>query len=47
MGAKWALDAFQPDMHLSSHIHETEGLEDNVGPTKIFSVGRHGKIIEL
>ena len=46
-GAKWAIDALQPDMHLSSHIHETEGLEEDIGNTKVISVGRHGKIIEI
>jgi Icc-related predicted phosphoesterase len=46
-GVKWALDSLQPDFLLSSHMHETEGLEENVGPTKVISVGKHGKIIEI
>jgi Icc-related predicted phosphoesterase len=46
-GIKRALDSFKPDLLLSSHIHETEGLEENFGPTKIISVGKSGKIIEI
>ena len=46
-GVRWALESFQPDFLLSSHMHETEGLEENFGPTKIISVGKAGKIIEL
>ena len=46
-GVKWALDSLQPDFLLSSHMHETEGLEENVGPSKVISVGKHGKIIEI
>jgi Icc-related predicted phosphoesterase len=32
---------------LSGHIHEAEGLKDQVGKTKVFSVGEKGKIIEI
>jgi len=46
-GVRWALESFQPDFLLSAHMHETEGLEENFGPTKIISVGKAGKIIEL
>lgn len=44
---KWALESFKPDFLLSAHMHETEGLEENFGPTKIISVGKSGKILEL
>jgi Icc-related predicted phosphoesterase len=46
-GIRWAMDSFKPDIHISSHIHETEGLEENFGPTRVISVGRSGKIIEI
>ena len=42
-----AVEYFKPDMLISSHIHEGEGLEDTIGKTKVFQVGRNGKIIEI
>lgn len=42
-----AIEAFKPDIHLSGHMHETEGLEEYVGRTKVMSIGKHGKILEL
>ncbi|MEM2874386.1 MAG: metallophosphoesterase [Candidatus Nanoarchaeia archaeon] len=44
---KKAIERFKPDILISSHIHEAEGLEDNIGSTKILSVGPRGKIIEI
>ncbi|MCH7850444.1 MAG: metallophosphoesterase family protein [Nanoarchaeota archaeon] len=38
---------FKPDILIAAHIHEAEGLEDLIGKTKVFQVGRIGKIIEL
>jgi Icc-related predicted phosphoesterase len=46
-GIKWALNSFKPDILLFSHLHEVEGLEESVGSTKIISVGKNGKIIEI
>ena len=46
-GLKAAVETMQPDMLISSHIHETEGLEDTIGNTKHFSVGKKGRIIEI
>ncbi len=46
-GVRWALNSFKPNIHISSHIHEAEGLEENVGPTRVISVGKSGKIIEI
>lgn len=46
-GIKKALDEFQPDIHICGHIHETEGIEEVVGKTRVINVGRKGKIIEL
>lgn len=42
-----AIDYFQPDIFISSHIHEAEGLEEKIGKTHVFQVGRLGKIIEI
>lgn len=41
------IDYFQPDIFISSHIHEAEGLEQKIGKTKVFQVGKKGKIIEI
>lgn len=37
----------QPDVLISSHIHPAEGLEQKIGKTKIYQVGKKGKIIEI
>jgi len=42
-----AIDKFQPDIFLSGHIHEGEGLYEKIGKTRVFNVGRKGTIIEL
>jgi len=42
-----AIEKFQPDIFLSGHIHEGEGLEEKIGKTRVFNVGRKGTIIEL
>lgn len=42
-----AIKAFKPDVAICSHLHEAEGLEENMGPTKIFSVGKKGRIIDV
>jgi uncharacterized protein len=42
-----AIEKFQPDLFLSGHIHEAEGLEEKIGKTRVISVGRKGTIIEL
>ncbi len=41
------IEEFKPDVVISSHIHEAEGIEDKINNTDIFQVGRTGKIIEL
>ena len=46
-GVKKAIDTFKPDIVLCGHVHEAEGVEDIIGNTKVFNVGRHGKIIEV
>jgi len=41
------IDYFHPDVFLSAHIHEAEGIEEKIGKTKVISVGKRGKIIEV
>jgi Icc-related predicted phosphoesterase len=42
-----AIEKFQPDIFISAHIHEAEGLVDKIGKTKVYQVGRRGRIIEV
>ena len=42
-----AIEKFQPDLFISGHIHEAEGLQEKIGKTRVISVGRKGKIIEI
>lgn len=46
-GIKQAVDEFQPDILLCSHVHEAEGIEEKIGKTLVINVGKRGKIIEL
>ena len=46
-GIKRAIDKFHPDILLCSHVHEAEGIEDKIGKTRVISVGKKGKIINL
>jgi uncharacterized protein len=46
-GIRKAVEMFQPDFHLCGHVHETEGIEDVIGKTRVINVGRKGKIIEV
>jgi len=42
-----AIEEFQPDLFISGHIHEAEGLQEKIGKTRIINVGKKGKIIEI
>jgi len=42
-----AIEEFQPDYCIHSHIHELEGVEDKIGKTKVINVGKKGKILEI
>lgn len=42
-----AIDEFQPDVFLSGHIHEGEGLVEQIGMTRVYNVGRKGRVIEV
>lgn len=46
-GVRKAIEKFQPDIHICGHIHETHGIEDNIGKTKVINVGKAGKIFEI
>ena len=46
-GVKRAVDKFRPDIMLCSHVHEAEGLEEKIGKTKVYNVGKEGKIINI
>jgi len=49
-GSRGVLEAiykFNPDFLLCSHVHEAEGLEEQLGKTKVINVGTGGKIIEF
>lgn len=37
----------QPDIVICGHIHETFGMEDKIGKTKIINVGPKGKLIDI
>lgn len=46
-GVTKALETFSPDVLLCSHVHEAEGLEEQLGNTRVINVGREGKLIDL
>jgi len=46
-GVRKAIEKFHPDILLCSHVHEAEGIEEKIGKTKVISVGKKGKIIEI
>jgi len=44
---RYAVEKFNPDILISAHIHEAEGIEDVVGGTRVVQVGRSGSILEV
>ena len=46
-GIREAIEKLKPNLCLCGHIHETFGIEDKIGKTKIINVGRKGTIIEI
>ena len=46
-GVEKAIKKFKPDFLLCSHAHESEGIEEKLGKTKVINVGRKGKIIQV
>jgi Icc-related predicted phosphoesterase len=41
------IETYKPDLVLCGHIHNTFGLTDKIGKTKLINVGRKGVIFEL
>lgn len=46
-GIRKAVREFKPDIMISGHIHEAEGIEEKIGKTKVINVGKKGKVIEI
>ena len=46
-GLRKAIEKCQPDIVICGHVHEAEGLEEQIGKTKVINVGKQGKIIDL
>lgn len=44
-GVRKAIEKFEPDIAICSHLHEAEGIEEKIGKTKVIIVGKRGKII--
>lgn len=42
-----AIEKYQPDFAIFSHIHEAAGLEEQIGKTKVINVSRKEKIFEI
>ena len=42
-----AIEEFHPDVLISAHIHEAEGIEEKIGKTKIINVSRKPKVFEI
>ena len=46
-GVRKAVEELQPDVLIHGHIHEAEGLSERIGKTRVYSVGKKGKVIEI
>ena len=42
-----AIKKFKPNILLHGHIHETAGIEDRIGNTRVINVGKKGVIVEI
>ena len=42
-----AIEKFQPDIAIFSHIHEAAGFEEKIGKTKVINVSRKEKVFEI
>lgn len=42
-----AIKKFRPDILLHGHIHEGAGIEEDIDGTRVFNVGKKGRIIEV
>ncbi len=46
-GVRKAIDKLKPDIVICGHVHEAEGIEEKIGNTSVFNVGKKGRIIEI
>ncbi|MBT4446268.1 hypothetical protein HOA92_03430 [archaeon] len=46
-GVRKAVELFQPQIHICGHIHETHGMEEKIGNTRVLNVGKTGTLIEV
>lgn len=46
-GVRKAVEEFQPAIHICGHIHETHGMEEKIGETRVLNVGKTGTLIEV
>ncbi|MEW5896881.1 MAG: metallophosphoesterase [Nanoarchaeota archaeon] len=46
-GVRKAIEELKPDVHICGHVHETHGIEEVIGKTRVINVGRTGRIIEI
>jgi uncharacterized protein len=44
---KKAITDFMPDILICSHVHEADGLEEKIGKTRVISVGKKGKFLDI
>ncbi|MDP3986946.1 MAG: hypothetical protein Q8P81_01840, partial [Nanoarchaeota archaeon] len=42
-----AVESFEPDVLISSHIHEAGGIEEKIGKTIIFNVSKKERVFEI
>lgn len=42
-----AIEKYQPDFAIFSHIHEASGMEEKIGKTRVINVSRKEKIFEV
>lgn len=47
LGVRNAILKFQPNIHICGHIHESHGIEEMIGKTRVVNVGKKGLIFEL
>jgi uncharacterized protein len=46
-GVRKAIEELQPDIAFCSHVHEAEGLEEQIGKTRVINVGRKGFLLDI
>lgn len=46
-GLRRAIEKCKPDIVICGHVHEAEGLEAQIGKTRVINVGKQGKFIDL